>query len=341
MLKKIILACALGGAATAALSALPLDKLAGDFDTLMTSLTHDVAPSLRLGALAGDLQADATIDHFEIAPLGLGLNVTDGLGTILRPGTVWNFPIGMNSFIPSSVPTWFEDLMAYPSYKFGFGMALGGGWDATLSGSYLPDALSALLLKPASGSKSVPDLDFSNIGLSVRRTLIKDSNATPGLSVGVGYHFTSFHMGLKVDQWIPSEEISGETVTTTGTVGFDTLAQIATFDLYLSKRLSLFTPYARLTGAYQNTTVTGNLDLQAAETGSSPGTYNIHYNPSVNVSDFAFLTTTGFDINLLLFRYNLNVMTDLSRVKLNIHSFTLDGIDANAFTINTGIHWSF
>jgi hypothetical protein len=347
MLKKIILACVLGGAATASVSALSSSSLSlfgGDFNTLMTSITRDVAPSLRLGALAGDLQADATIEHFDLTLVSLGLNVTDGIGTVLRPGTTWNFAVPMTSFIPDGFSTWFENLMAYPSYKFAFGAAVGGGWDVTLSGNYLPSSLSGLLLKPVSGSKPVPDINYGNIGVSVRRALIKDTDSTPGLSVGAGYHFTSFHLNTKVDGWIPTVNVTGDNMTTTGTLGFDAGAQIVTLDLYLSKRLSVFTPFARLTGAYQNTTVTGNADITATTDGASSGnpqsaTFNSH--PSVNLSNFAFLTTAGFDLNLFVVHYNLNVMADLSRAVLNIHSFSLDGIDANAFTINTGFHWSF
>ena len=104
MLKKIILGCALTGAAVSASAVnLNLDAFGADFNTFLTSVTHDVAPSLRLGALAGDRQGDASIEHFDLTPgTGFGFNMTDGIGTALRPGaTDWTFGVHMDKFVPN------------------------------------------------------------------------------------------------------------------------------------------------------------------------------------------------------------------------------------------------
>jgi hypothetical protein len=246
----------------------------------------------------------------------------------------------MNSFLPSGSPTWFETFMTYPSYKFALGFGVGNGWDVTLSGNYLPTVASTLLLKPLVGDKSSPEFNYTNVGISVRKAFLKDSGAVPGLSLGASYHFTTFHFDVNVNDWIPTVDLgSGDNMTTTGSLAFDSSSQVVTLDLHVSKHLSLFEPYFKLSGAYQNTTFTGDANLTATSTSS--GTTSFKSTPSVNLSDFAFLTTVGFDVNLFLFHYNLNVMADLSRAKLNLSSFSLDDIHADAFTINTGLHWTF
>ncbi len=54
------------------LSGVDLSSFNKDFQALMEGLGRDVAPSLRLGALAGDLQGDASIDHFSVDAVGIG-----------------------------------------------------------------------------------------------------------------------------------------------------------------------------------------------------------------------------------------------------------------------------
>jgi len=348
MLKKIVLASVLGGAA-ASISAVNLDLFQNDFDTLMTSMAQDIAPTLRLGALAGDLQADASINHFDLTLVpSLGFNLADGVGTALRPGaTTWTF-LDMSTFIPSGFGTTFENLMAYPSYKFAVGVAVGAGWDVTLSGNYLPSVVSKTLLKSAVGDKPAPELGYVNIGVDVNKTILKDTGSlasAPGLSLGVGYHYASFKFDVDVDGWIPNVDITNtQTQTTTGSLEYEGGTQVFTADVHVSKRLGFFIPYAKLTGAYENTTVTGKADLTADvfdTSDNSHTTKTFSLNPSVNLSDFAFLTTLGFDLDFFVVRYNLNVITDMGRAGLSIHSFDLDGIDANAFVINTGIHWAY
>ena len=347
MFKKTILAAWATLTLTTGASAFVLTDFQTDFGTLMNSVARDVAPTLRLGALSGDLQGDASIEHFDLTIFALGFNMSDGLGKVLDPNispSPWNFVVPMSSFVPSGF-TAFEKLMLYPSVKFAFGMAVANGWDATLSGNFLPSQAGGLAAPFLSG-KAAPELGYANLGLQVRKTLLVDTANGPALSLGTSYHYSSFHLKTIVDDYIPAVSLgSSQTQTTTGSIALDTGSQVFTVDLHVSKHLAFFTPYAKFSGAYQLSSVTGDADLVAdvLDTSGPPShTYQpVKAHSEVKLSDFTFLTTTGFDLNLLLFHYNLNVVADVGRAFLRFHNLSLDGIEANAFSINTGFHFAF
>lgn len=361
-LRKFTLTLAAGCLVSSALFASPVDLnlFQSDFNTLMNGIARDVAPSLRLGALSGDIQADATINRFTISVLGVGVNATNGLGRVLAPGAAkWDFVLPLATLVNDNVGgnTFFERLMVYPALKTGIGFGW-NTWDVSLSGIYFPQALVNLavdLAEPANGKlhKLQPKFSFGNVGLEVRKTLIPDSgflSLVPALSLGLGYHFTFFDMGVHLqtlaDLGISAPSVgTNQTMDMTGDFSVLTNAHVVTVDFHASKHLLIFTPYLKLSGAYQNSTFTGKANLLATVTDSINSNNNTQQNisaqPVVNVSDFGYLVTTGLDINLFLFNLNVNVVGDLSRVLLQVHNLGLNGIDANAFSLNTGLRVAF
>ena len=359
MFKKTILTGLTGLILASGAFAVDLSKFSQDFNALVQGLGRDATPSLLLGALAGDLQGDASIDHFSITPLAFGVNATDGLGTILQPGAHdWQFVLHLDNMVndnASSSSTFFEHLMLYPSMKSAVGMAF-GTWDVTLSGFYFPQALTQALTGLDSSGKAnklSPQFSFGNIGVEVRKHLVADSGSfswVPALSLGVGYHITYFDLGLNVtslsDLGVGTQSVGpNQTLDLSGPMHFNTFSQVGTLDLHLSKHLAFFTPYVKLSGAYQNSTFTGSTNLTATVTDSSNSANNssqpISANPVVNVSDFAFLANPGLEIDIFAFILNINAVIDLGRANLDIHSFTLDGVDANGIVLNAGFRIAF
>jgi hypothetical protein len=355
MFKKTVLAGLTGLALASSLSAVNLDQFNSDFGALIQGIGRDAAPSLMLGALAGDLQGEASIQHFSITPLALSVNTTNGLGTILQPGAYnWQYVIHLDDMVNNNVSsTFFEHLMLYPSMKMAVGMAF-GTWDVTLSGMYFPQAFTGALSNVSSSvSKLSPQFSFGNIGVEVRKGLVADSGGfgwVPGLSLGLGYHLTFFNLATTItslsDIGIGAQSVgANQTMDLNGTLQFNTLAQVGTVDLHVSKHLAFFTPYVKFSGAYQNSTFTGNTNLTATVTDSSnsanDSTQKINSNPVVNVSDFAFLANPGLEIDIFAFILNINALIDVGRANLNISSFTLDGINANAIVLNAGFRIAF
>jgi len=113
----------------------------------------------------------------------------------------------------------------------------------------------------------------------------------------------------------------------------------------VSKRIQFVTPYLKLSGAYQNSTFTGDPDLTAVVTDSSNSANNssqkINSSSVVNVSDFAFLANPGLEFDIFSFIVNFNTVIDVGRANLNIRSFSSDGISANAISFNGGFRIAF
>jgi len=352
MFKKIALVAvaALGLGATLEAAPVDLSLFGSDFNTLVTGMARDVAPTLRLNALAGDLQADAHIEHFTFTPIGFGFAAADGIATALdrQNNTVWQFQaLPLTTLVEDATggSSFFEHLMVYPGFQSAFGLGF-GTWDVTVSGTYFPGEItSALTSLDGSGTAEGlhPTFTFGNFGLAVRKSLV------PDLSLGVGYHYTFFDLGMNLkslaDVGGTQDLGGGQTLDLSGEMRFKTQAHIGTVDLHYSHTFWFLTPFVKLTGAYQNSTFDGKTELVARVVDSNNSANNtdspIHSHPVVNVSDFAFLATTGLDVNLFLFHVDVNVVGDLSRAFLKVHDLSLDGSDANAFVVNTGIRVAF
>ncbi len=200
---------------------------------------------------------------------------------------------------------------------------------------------------------SGPQISFGNIGFEVRKTVVRDSKAldwVPGLSLGTGYHLTWFNLAATItslnDLGIGTQTVGqNQTLDLSGPVNIHTLSQVFTLDLHLSKRIVFVTPYVKFSGAYQNSTFTGDTDLTAvvtdSATPSNDSTQKINAQPSVNVSDFAFLANPGLEFDIFSVIFNINAMIDVGRAALSIHSWSTDGISANAFSLNGGFRIVF
>jgi hypothetical protein len=344
---------------------LKIDYFADDLGVVLNGIARDVAPTLQLGALSGDLMGDATIDHFNLSVLSISATTSNGIARVLAPdnGVGWKFPIHLDNLVNDNLGdnNFFESLMAYPSLKTGFGIAL-GTWDFQVSGMYFPQALTdtGVSLVPGDAGTKVkklsPSFSFGNFGFKVRKTLIEDSGfigIVPALSLGAGYTLTYFDLGMDLQSLDSIGQsrvnVSGQYLDMNGTLDFQTLSHNFTIDLQASKHLLIFTPFVKLSGAYQLSNFKATTKLIASVYDSAQGTTlasgqtpeAINLSPNVTVSRFAFLTTSGLDINLILLNIDVNVVADMGRAMLNVHDLTLKGIDANAFSLNAGIRFSF
>lgn len=361
MLKTAFLRIAFFVVVASSASAIPinLDPFNSDFNTLMNGIARDVAPTLRLNALAGDIQGDATIDTFNLSLVGLGVSTADGVAKVLKPGAArWDFVLPLADLVNDNVGdnNFFEELMPYPGAKIALGFSL-KPWDFSVSASYLPQSVTEMALGfvPDSDvkiSSLSPKVTFGNFGFVARRTLINDSGfigLVPAVSLGAGYHYTYFDLGVNLsslsDLGVEAPSVGeGQTIDMAGAFGVNTNSQVFTVDLHVSKHLLNLTPYMKLSAAYQNSTFEGSTNLKATITDTTDNTsesQTIVSRPVVNVSDFAFLVTSGLDVNLLLVNLNVNMVADMSRALLKVRDLSLKGIDANAVSLNAGVRISF
>lgn len=332
-----------------------LDAFNTDFNTLMTGIARDVSPSLQLGALAGDSVGDATIDHFSFTLMSVSLTTSDGIAKVLQPGAAqWDFVLPLADLVNDNLDgnDFFQRLMVYPSIKMGLGFAVGGGWDVQVSGILWPQAATDMAIGMANSDdlqKIDPRFSFGNVGIRGRKTVLYDQGTGPALSLGGGYTFSYFHLGVDLqsltDLQIDKPEVAaGNFIDMSGLFKVDTYSHNFTLDVHVSKHLLFLTPYFKLTGAYQNTLYSGEADLDATISDASDvvtSTQGIASHPEVNVSRFTFLTTGGLELNLFVVHVNLNVVADLGRAFLKVKDLSLDGIEADAFAVNLGLRIAY
>jgi hypothetical protein len=241
----------------------------------------------------------------------------------------------------------------YPSaaIKLGFGFGLGGGWDVMLNGSWLPQALVDWVVSLANSPTITalkPQLTTFNIGVKVRKTLLEDKDAVPALSLGLGYTIGYSELGLTVPSM---KTLSGSDLDVgfgklnlTGNLAFQSIVHSVGFDLHISKHLSVFTPFIKLSGLYEYAKSSANANLMATITPTSVGgstlTQAIASNPATIVSDFTALATLGFELDFVVIVLDVNMAIDLQRAKFALADNPL-GFKGNGVNVNAGLRWVF
>jgi len=356
-MKKLIATFVLLSVFAATLSAGPLDTFANDFEALMVGVTRDAAPNLQMSALSGNIIGDAELDRLTFFFPSIGITVTDGIAPILETGAYpWEFIPSMPSIINlvvgddadtlDTIHALESSFFPLMSMKMGFGLPLPNDMDLIVSGMFIPPAVTEAILKQAGDDIASQGIGFStlNFGVEVRKTLLKDGKGSPALSLGGLYNFGAFNLEVSdlslaklADGGI---EVSGDTLDLTGSMSYKTSIHNIGFDLHLSKHLSFFTPYAKLSGVYQYAKAAGDTDLTAKLL--TAGTeVKVSTSPKVTIAGFSTLATLGYELKVAAFVFNSNAMFDLARFNLDVSSLSLTGITGRGLSLNTGIRWQF
>jgi hypothetical protein len=365
-MKKIFLVALL--ASTLAIPALSqsttglLQGLQPDFDALLTGIARDVAPTMSMSSLGGDIIGDATISHFTLYLPGIGANLAQGIGTVLKPGAHdWQFVLPMDSLVSTmlgssaDVKPWVDmvtsQLMAYPALKIGVGIGFGSGWDAILSGLYFDqtwtDAIIGAIGDPTITAMD-PQFSLYNVGLKIRKSLLEDSGAIPAFSLGLGYTLSGNTIGVGNISLPEPVALGFGTLSLSGRLGYITQVHNIGFDLHLSKHLLFITPFLKLSGVYSYGTVTGNTELIATITPTAiagapaipPIPEKLTSTPSIVVSDFSALATVGLEIYLAFFVLDANVVVDLARASFSTANNPI-GFSGKAVTANVWFRLDF
>jgi hypothetical protein len=341
-----------------AVSAQDLNGFANDFEALLVGITRDAAPNLQMSALSGNVVGDATIDRFMFFFPSLGITATDGIAKVLEPGahawefvvpmtTVVNKAVGSNKSLLDDVHALESSFFPYISSKIGFGMAVGHDFDVIVAGMYLPAALTKIIVENAGGSKlSSQGISFDtyNIGVEVRKTILKDAKRSPALSLGLLYNYSA--LNLSVDNFSLGKMTDGgvdvgtQKLNLDGSISFNTSVHNIGFDVHVSKHLLFFTPFARITGVYQFAETKSDADLTATlgDPGDpSPTTVKIRTSPDVRISGFSTIATLGYDLTVAAVSLNTNVALDLARAEFGVSSLSLSGLSGRGVSLNTGI----
>jgi hypothetical protein len=368
-MRKIGFVCAIVLAAASLLPAqgaspINLAPLETDFGAFLEGIGRDTAPTLQLSALSGDIIGAASIDGFTISVLPMGLTVGNGIATNLAPGSTqdWQFMLPLSDLINGFIPAEAADYVAlsrnlapYPAFKLAVGFKLPFQMDASVFGTGASmaflDPLIGLIEPDANGPihSLAPDLTMINLGAKVRRSLLKDSGAFPGVSVGLGYAFLSNTIALSIPSLAAlggDVDLSGlGSLGLSGGLSFVSTVHTAGLELAISKKLGFFQPFARLGAWYQYASYAGNATLNATITPSLPGApqivQEIDVHPVVTISDVSALFTGGYELIFGGVVLDSNVTLDVGKAFLDLGDFTPAQMKGGGFSFNSGIRVKF
>ncbi|MBI9105844.1 MAG: hypothetical protein JEZ04_03810 [Spirochaetales bacterium] len=271
--------------------------LGKDFSLFLDGLGDDLTPILMQNAIAGQnigiAELGDSVFYINIIPV---IAATAGNGLLTnRASTDYYQVINLDSTIGSMVSVALGDdlttlildnLTPIPTFKLNAGIKLPLDLELLVTGFWIPD-----FLIPFVKDNLVPEipagieLSALNIGGLIRYPLLKDGEKSPGLSVGVGYFFDSFHAGLGLATLLGED--MGITLAEGSGMSIDTNVHVFGAELTISKKLLFFAPYAKLGAWYGISSFTGSAVLTDPENPITGGKI---------VNDFAFIAGAGFDL---------------------------------------------
>ncbi len=232
---------------TCALPAFSLDLtvFGTDFRAFAQQLGNEMLPNLRSAALSSVGLESAGSDPFPRVSVSLsaGAVLSTGLfkfvdtysfslldfnalanAALANSSTLTNLYSGMKSFFP------------YPVTRIGIGLGSVAGFDTQFQFAIFPEFLTDAL----TGAANVKGLKFNtfNAGLRLRRTLIPEQTAIPGVSVSFGYIYSNFNLSYDLAQ-AGTVTMSGTPMTFTGTLVAGSVIHSAGADFTVYKKFGV------------------------------------------------------------------------------------------------------
>jgi hypothetical protein len=305
-MKKILIAVILIFSVIGAASAQDLSPIERDITALLEGLGNDIAPYLKQTALSGEGIGRASFgegSRWFIAG-SLGSTFTGGILTFIEPTNSYFEALNVYNLMTTAVG---EDLLntlqsffLLPSLRLSFGIRLPLGIETIVQGSFIPAALVGAVANAA----GLPETAFGslNLGLRVRKVLIEDSGGFPAVSLGAGYNFANTYGSLLLPE--VSQDFGGYYLILSGKLAFNTYVHTFGIDLGISKKLSIFYPFFKVSPYYQWTTYTGNIeDLVLGFYNNPDGTGEIVSSDGIDpavvaIRDMSLLLSAGFELVL-------------------------------------------
>jgi hypothetical protein len=284
-------------------------QLEKDFSQFMLLLGREILPEIQQNDLAGTgIGAASMGDSRFFFSLTGGAVVSNGLLTFVDEENS-NFEMldvygmiddNLEDDAARDLYDQAQESFPYPTVKGAFGLRL---WDYEfiLSGIMLPGAIAESFSEDVEAS-------ITNIGLRVRKPVLKESGWLPTVSLGAGYVYSAVHLKYTLDDF--TQDYSGQDLTINGDFNLDTSVHSIGFDLGLSKTFLFLTPFFRTSVWYQAASFEADGNFSAQIGTAEPST--LKPSAEVAINDVAVMLSGGLDVNLFLFRlcgtatYNLN-----------------------------------
>ena len=275
-----------------------------DISTLLEEIGKETIPYLQQNALIGDGMGLAEYSnntgfYIAVTPavvlssgIGKFLDKSDTIFEVVNVGSLMDSALGESGPLKSLYES---DLFPYPFIRLNVGIALPSNFELNLIFSAFPQFVTNLFADQI----GFTGLTFSrwNAGVRVRKPLVHDKGGFPAISLGVGYTFSNFNFGIDLPDDF-SQDLSGTPLSVSGAFKINTVLHTFGVDLALSKKLSFFVPFIKLSSYYQIATYDGKVEDFEAVAGVSRYTDQADEDPGakLTLSDLAFLATGGFEL---------------------------------------------
>lgn len=305
----ILIICCIGAAVLPGQDLRPIGR---DLEAMLDGIGGDIAPYLQQTVIAGEAPGRASLGDSRFFIGGnLGTTFTPGILTfideensnfeLLDVNGLFSMAAGESAEVSSLLNT-VSGIFFLPSLRLDAGVRLPLDIEVSVLFAIIPGALTKAI-GTAAGLAGF-ELQQLNIGVRVRKTLLKDGGGFPAVSIGTGYSYGGFSASYALTGF--SQPFETYTLNLGGTIGLDTKVHATGIDLMLSKKLAIFYPYLKISPWYQWTRYTGEIaGFSANFTDSATGTVlvdsanqGIAPSSTIFIRDLSFIISAGFEMAL-------------------------------------------
>lgn len=292
-----------------------LTEIEADFSALMQGLADEIQPYIQQDALNADGIGAASLgdSHFYLS-LSAGGVLTNGIFTFRSDPNYFDLlDVGgllellVAPILPGDLYDLVETMFLLPTARIGLGFRFPLDIELLLTFSMVPQELTDALLDMLitdSAARQLLNLSFThmNIGGRIRKTLVRDTEAFPALSVGAGYTYGNFSFSypLQFIQSLGEGDASADLVLD-GDIGINTTVHTAGIDVAISKKLAIFVPFLNVGAWYQwnDFTAGGNFSAEIVGPDDVPLVEEtLAPSGARSTEDLAILINAGFEIAL-------------------------------------------
>ena len=289
-----------------------LTPLYDEFAVIFDELGKDTLPYLQQFGLIMDGTGRAEVGKSLFISLSAGAVFTPGIATFRAGDNPLSYfdldaMVGgelaegsLEKSLYDGSKTFFLD----PGLRLSIGLALANGIEFWGHFGIIPQPVADLV----GGLAGIDGLELNrlNAGGRLRFVLVRDQPGLPAISLGVGYTYTQFNLGLDLAA-VPLGDIdfSGFSVALGGTLFANTRLHTAGVELALSKKLLIFAPFLRLGAWYQWASYTAGIEnlgltlTPPTPPGGTPVAVTGTLNPSEqSINDLSFVIPGGLELVL-------------------------------------------
>ncbi|MEW5814421.1 MAG: hypothetical protein AB1798_03360 [Spirochaetota bacterium] len=314
-MKKIILILILLISLTRFIYSQDLRPIGNDLSAMLKGLGGEIIPYIQQNVFAGEGTGRAYMgdnSRFFFA-FSAGTTFTPGILTFIDAENS-NFELlnvydlmqqalaGVSNTTVTGLLNTTKTLFLFPELRLSLGLRIPADIEIIGMFSIIPQPLTNLITTQIAKIEGI-ELNQLNVGVRVRKVLLKDEGGFPAISIGTGYSYDNFHAAYAIPAF--EQPFANYTLKLNGTISLDTALHSAGLDLIISKKLLIFYPFIKISSWYQWTQYKAQLNPFSAAFYNAGGdvivdseTQGITPNALLKIQDLSLIFSSGFEIAL-------------------------------------------